>query len=46
MLDWINYHHLLYFYVTAKEGGVSKAAEILHLAHWHLKLTLKHSITC
>ena len=32
MNDWLNYHHLHYFWVVAKEGGVSKAAELLHLA--------------
>jgi LysR family transcriptional activator of nhaA len=30
--DWLNYHHLLYFWVVAKEGGVSRASEQLHLA--------------
>lgn len=27
----LNYHHLLYFYTVAKEGGVVRAAEVLHL---------------
>ncbi len=31
-MDWLNYHHLLYFWTAAKEGSVSRAAEILHLA--------------
>lgn len=31
-MDWLNYHHLLYFWTVAKEGGVSKAAKVLHLA--------------
>ena len=31
-MDWLNYHHLLYFWTVAKEGGVSRAAEVLHLA--------------
>jgi hypothetical protein len=31
-VDWLNYHHLLYFWTVAKEGSVSKAAESLHLA--------------
>lgn len=30
-MDWLNYHHLLYFWTVAREGGVSKAAEKLHL---------------
>lgn len=32
MLDWLNYHHLHYFWVVAKEGGITAAAEKLHLA--------------
>ncbi|MEM7785723.1 MAG: transcriptional activator NhaR [Planctomycetota bacterium] len=41
LLDWINYHHLLYFYTVAKEGGVSKAAEALHLAQPTLSSQIK-----
>ncbi|MGI9472117.1 MAG: transcriptional activator NhaR [Rubripirellula sp.] len=32
MVDWLNYHHLLYFWMVAKHGGITKAAEHLHLA--------------
>jgi LysR family transcriptional activator of nhaA len=32
-MEWLNYHHLLYFWLVAKEGGVSKAASKLRLAH-------------
>jgi LysR family transcriptional activator of nhaA len=31
-MDWLNYHHLFYFYTVAKEGSVSRAAKILRLA--------------
>ena len=31
-MDWLNYHHLLYFYTVAKEGSVSRAAKVLRLA--------------
>ncbi len=31
-MDWLNYHHLLYFWTTARQGSVSRAAEELHLA--------------
>jgi len=31
-MEWINYHHLLYFWTVAKEGSVSKACEKLRLA--------------
>ena len=32
MVDWLNYHHLLYFWTVAKEGGITAAAESLHLS--------------
>ena len=32
-MEWLNYHHLLYFWVVAKEGGVTAASKRLHLAH-------------
>lgn len=31
-MDWLNYHHLHYFWMTAKEGSVSKASERLRLS--------------
>jgi LysR family transcriptional activator of nhaA len=31
-MDWLNYHHLLYFWSVAKHGTVAKACEELHLA--------------
>ncbi|MDP1832659.1 MAG: transcriptional activator NhaR [Geothrix sp.] len=31
-MDWLNYHHLLYFWTTAREGSVTRAAERLSLA--------------
>lgn len=31
-MDWLNYHHLLYFYLVAREGRLAKAAEILRLS--------------
>jgi LysR family transcriptional regulator, transcriptional activator of nhaA len=30
--EWLNYHHLLYFWTVAREGGVSKAAARLRLS--------------
>lgn len=32
-MEWLNYHHLLYFWVTAREGGLTKAAAKLHITH-------------
>jgi LysR family transcriptional activator of nhaA len=31
--DWINYHHLLYFWVVAREGGLVAAGKALRLSH-------------
>ena len=31
-MDWLNYHHLLYFWTAAQEGSVTRAAERLMLA--------------
>jgi len=31
-MEWLNYHHLLYFYTVAKEGSVSRASQVLRLA--------------
>lgn len=30
--DWLNYHHLLYFWTVAREGSVTRASEKLHLS--------------
>lgn len=31
-MDWLNYHHLLYFWVVAREGSIVRACDQLHLA--------------
>jgi LysR family transcriptional activator of nhaA len=31
-MEWLNYHHLLYFWVVAREGSVTRASEQLRLA--------------
>ena len=31
-MNWLNYHHLLYFWTVVREGSVSKAAEKLRLS--------------
>jgi LysR family transcriptional activator of nhaA len=31
-VEWLNYHHLLYFYTVAREGSVTRAAKQLRLA--------------
>lgn len=31
-MEWLNYHHLFYFWTAAREGGVTRAAETLRLS--------------
>ena len=30
-MEWLNYHHLLYFWVVAREGSIAAATRTLHL---------------
>ena len=30
-MEWLNYHHLLYFWVTAREGSIARASTVLNL---------------
>ncbi len=32
MMEWLNYHHLLYFWMVVREGGVVKAGKQLRLS--------------
>jgi LysR family transcriptional activator of nhaA len=32
-MEWLNYHHLLYFWTVAKEGGLVPAGKVLRLSH-------------
>ncbi len=40
-MDWLNYHHLLYFYLVAREGTISAASEILRLAPSTISVQIK-----
>ena len=31
-MDWLNYHHLLYFWTVAREGGLRQASEVLNIS--------------
>jgi LysR family transcriptional activator of nhaA len=31
-MEWLNYHHLLYFWTAAREGSVTRASRVLRLA--------------
>ncbi|MBX7192308.1 MAG: transcriptional activator NhaR [Sandaracinaceae bacterium] len=40
-MEWLNYHHLLYFYVVAREGSIAKACEVLRLTQPTISAQLK-----
>lgn len=40
-VEWLNYHHLYYFWVIANEGGVAPAARRLRLTHSTLSAQLR-----
>ncbi len=40
-MDWLNYHHLYYFWTTARLGSISAAAEDLNLARPTISAQLK-----
>ncbi len=40
-MDWLNYHHLLYFWMVAKEGSIAAAARRLHLAQPTISTQIK-----
>jgi LysR family transcriptional activator of nhaA len=39
--DWLNYHHLRYFHVVAREGSLRKAAEKLHVSQPSISAQIK-----
>lgn len=41
MIKWLNYHHLLYFRVIAKEGSIARASEVLLVGQSALSTQLK-----
>ena len=40
-MDWINYHHLRYFWTVAREGGILPASKVLKLAHPTISAQIK-----
>lgn len=40
-MEWLNYHHLFYFWMIVREGGVARAAERLRLTHSTLSAQLR-----
>jgi LysR family transcriptional activator of nhaA len=40
-VEWLNFHHLRYFWTVARKGGVRKAAEELHVSQPSISAQLK-----
>lgn len=40
-MDWLNFHHLRYFWTVARKGGVRKAAEELHVSQPSISAQLR-----
>ncbi len=40
-LEWLNYHHLLYFWMVAREGTIAQAATKLRLTHPTISTQIK-----
>jgi len=40
-MEWLNYHHLLYFWTVARNGSIARAAEELHLSQPTISNQLK-----
>jgi LysR family transcriptional activator of nhaA len=40
-MDWLNYHHLLYFWAVAKEGGLRQASEKLRVSQPSISAQLR-----
>jgi LysR family transcriptional activator of nhaA len=40
-LTWLNYHHLYYFHIIAREGSIARASRILRIGQSALSIQLK-----
>jgi len=40
-MQWLNYHHFMYFWMTAREGGVKPASRKLRLSHPTISVQIK-----
>ena len=41
-MEWLNYHHLLYFWTVAKAGSITAACSQLHLAQPTISAQLRN----
>lgn len=40
-MNWLNYHHLQYFWVVSREGSVVRASEVLHVTPATISIQLR-----
>lgn len=40
-MEWLNYHHLLYFWTVVQEGGIAAASRRLHVGRPSISMQLK-----
>lgn len=40
-MEWLNHHHLLYFWTVATEGSIARASEVLHLTPQTISAQIK-----
>ena len=40
-MEWLNYHHLLYFWTVVREGGIAAASRSLHVGRPSISMQLK-----
>jgi len=40
-MNWLNYHHLQYFWVVSREGSVARASELLHVTPATISIQLR-----
>ncbi len=40
-MEWLNYHHLRYFFVVAREGSIAKAGKMLHTSQGAISTQLR-----
>ena len=40
-MQWLNYHHLLYFWMAVREGGIQPASRLLILSHPTVSVQIK-----
>lgn len=40
-MDWLNYHHLRYFWTVAREGSIARASKLLHVSQPSISTQLR-----